>query len=73
MIQLEYKKNQISLVKKEWNSFSSIDVKLKSDRNFIIDCLNNRVDGRILMFVNPFVFFVKKVPMTSYYTRYIYT
>ena len=43
MIQLEYKKNQISLVKKEWNSFSSIDVKLKSDRNFIIDCLNNGI------------------------------
>ena len=60
MIQLEYKKNQISLVKKEWNSFSGIVVKLKCDRNFIIDCLNNRVDGRILMFVNPFVFFVKK-------------
>jgi hypothetical protein len=62
MIQLEYKKNQISLVKKEWNSFSSIDVKLKSDRNFIIDCLNNGIDGRVLQFVNSYIFF-KSYPL----------
>jgi len=60
MTQLDNKKNEISLVKKDFNSFETIDLKLKSDRNFIIDCLNNQVDGRILRFVNPFVFFVKK-------------
>lgn len=60
MTQLDNKKNEISLVKKDFNSFETIDLKLKSDKNFIIDCLNSRVDGRILRFVNPFVFFVKK-------------
>ena len=62
MIQAEYKKNKISLVKKEFNAFQSIDVKLKSDRKFIIDCLNNGVDGRVLQFVNSYIFF-KSYPL----------
>ena len=57
MMQSDYKKNEISLLKKDFSSFEHIDLKLKSDRNFIIECLNSGVDGRILQFVNSYIFF----------------
>ena len=52
MTQSKQKKINISLVKKDFASFEHVDFISKSDRNFIIDCLDNGVDGRILQFVN---------------------
>ena len=50
--------NKIILsLKKDFYAFEHIDFKLKSDREFIINCLTNNVDGRILQFVNSYIFF----------------
>ena len=57
MTQSNQKQINISLVKKDFASFEHIDFISKSDRNFIIDCLDNGVDGRILQFVNSYIFF----------------
>ena len=57
MTQSNQKKINISLVKKDFASFEHIDFISKSDRKFIIDCLDNGVDGRILQFVNSYIFF----------------
>ena len=64
--------NFMDIKNKDFNIFKNKDLKLSSDRNFIIDCLNEGVDGRILEFVNPYIFF-KSYPLdleniSSFYT-----
>jgi hypothetical protein len=54
--------NFTDIKNEDFGIYANKDFKLKSDRNFIIDCLNGRVDGRILEFVNPYIFF-KSYPL----------
>ena len=49
--------NFTDIKNEDFGIYANKDFKLKSDRNFIIDCLNEGVDGRILEFVNPYIFF----------------
>ena len=54
--------NFTDIKNEDFGIYANKDFKLKSDRNFIIDCLNEGVDGRILEFVNPYIFF-KSYPL----------
>ncbi|MDA7546524.1 hypothetical protein N8870_06770 [Alphaproteobacteria bacterium] len=54
--------NFTDIKNEDFGIYANKDFKLKSDRNFIIDCLNKGVDGRILEFVNPYIFF-KSYPL----------
>ena len=54
--------NFTDIKNEDFGIYANKDFKLKSDRNFIIDCLNVGVDGRILEFVNPYIFF-KSYPL----------